>query len=313
MFERFDKELQEIKEQLKNKRKWEDQLGRLEDEAEQQEIKLNMLKKILVKEEKDVVKLESFSVSAILYTLIGRKLEKMDQEKQEAIAAELKYQEALRTAEDMKKELVELRNKLEIVQHADENYTEWMKRKEQLIHDEQSPLSAEIYVLVNQEADLRATIKEYVEAIEAGNQARNSLEHALKSLGSAENLSTWDMLGGGALTTAMKRGKMNDAQDDIHDAQQALRRFESELNDVGDGALADLDTGSLLTFADYFFDGFLMDWIVHSKIQDSESQTRNVLQKTNDLLGRLDEQITKLKGQRDAVSNRRVALIENGQ
>ncbi|MET1249300.1 hypothetical protein ABWW58_10965 [Sporolactobacillus sp. STCC-11] len=313
MLDRFDRELQEIKEQVKYKRKWEDQLGRLQDEAEQQEVKLNMLRSMRNKEQRDVDRMESFSVPAILYSIIGRKLEKIDKEKQEAITAELKYQEACRAAEDMKKELAELQNRLLSVQNADQEYTEWMKRKERLIHDAQSPLSEELYALMDEEADLRANLKEYGEAFTAGAQARNALERALKSLGSAEGWSNWDMFGGGFLSTAIKHEKMDDAHGDIHEAQQALRQFQNELSDITDAALTDLENDQLLNFADYFFDNIVTDWMVHSKIQNSESQTRKILQQTNELLGKLDEEITELKQQRDAVAQKRVALIEMGQ
>jgi len=313
MLDRFDKELQEIKEQVKYKRKWEDQLGRLQDEAEQQEIKVHMLKSMLHKEQRDVERMESFSVPAILYSIIGRKLEKIDKEKQEAVAAELKYQEACRTSEDMKKEMAELESQLASVRNADERYSEWMQRKEQLIHDAQSPLGKELYKLMDHEAELRANLKEYGEAFTAGAQARNALERALKSLGSAEGWSNWDMFGGGFISTAIKHEKMDDAHGDIHEAQQALRQFQNELSDITDTALTDLENDQLLNFADYFFDNIVTDWMVHSKIQNSESQTRKVLQQTNSLLSTLDAQITDLKQQRDMIEQKRVTLIESGQ
>jgi hypothetical protein len=298
---------------VKYKRKWEDQLGRLQDEAEQQEVKLNMLKSIRNKEQRDVERMESFSVSAILYSLIGRKLEKIDKEKREAITAELRYQEACRTAEDMKRELAELQNQLASVQNADRDYEEWMQEKERLIHDSQSPLGKELYALMDQEADLHANLKEYGEAFTAGAQARDALERALKSLGSAEGWSNWDMVGGGFLSTAIKHEKMDDAHGDIHEAQQALRQFQNELSDITDAALTNLENDQLLTFADYFFDNIVTDWMVHSKIQNSEAQTRKILKQTNELLGKLDEEITELKLKRDTVAQKRVALIESGR
>ncbi|MCO7127205.1 hypothetical protein NIE88_15655 [Sporolactobacillus shoreicorticis] len=313
MLDRFDKELQEIKEQMKQKQKWEDQLGRLQDEAEQQEIKVHMLKSMLHKEQKDVDRIESFSIPAILYSIIGRKLEKIDKEKQEAAAAELKYQEALRTTEDIKKELTELQSRLTSVEHADARYAAWMREKERLIHDAQSPLSEELYALMDQEADLRASLKEYGEAFTAGTQARDALERALKSLGSAESWSNSDLFGGGFISTAMKHGKMDDARGDIHEAQQVLRQFQNELSDVTDIALSNLENDQLLNFADYFFDNIVTDWMVHSKIQNSETQTRKMLHQTNELLSKLDEKITELKQMRDTVAQKRMTLIETGQ
>ncbi len=44
------------------------------------------------------------------------------------------------------------------------------------------------------------------------------------------------------------------------EAQQALSRFRTELADVRDMELPQVQIGEFATFADYFFDGFFMDW-----------------------------------------------------
>jgi len=38
-----------------------------------------------------------------------------------------------------------------------------------------------------------------------------------------------------------------------------------------------LEIGDFLTFADYFFDGLIADWLVQSKIQDAKAQVENAI------------------------------------
>ncbi|WP_028977282.1 hypothetical protein [Sporolactobacillus terrae] len=311
MFDAFNQELQEIKEQVKNKKKWEAQLARLKDETQQQEQKWARLQATLTKEQKDVTRMESLSVPSILYTLIGRKLEKIDKEKQEAITAQLKEQEARRTLEDMKKEQAELVEKLKQVAGADTRYEAWMQHKEQLIHDTASPISKALYQLLDQEADLRAGLKEHKEAIAAGQQAHEALEHAQASLNTAKNWSNLDLFGGGFISTAMKHERMDGARGDIHDAQQALRRFEKELSDVTGASFSELESNGLLTFADYFFDNVVTDWMVHTKIQKSSAQIERILQQIAQLLDQLRQQSADLKKKLEETEKRRTKMIEN--
>lgn len=41
------------------------------------------------------------------------------------------------------------------------------------------------------------------------------------------------------------------------------------------------------TFADYFFDGIVADWLVQSKINDARRQVENAIVKVNYVMGQL--------------------------
>ena len=104
-----------------------------------------------------------------------------------------------------------------------------------------------------------------------------ALERAEKALESAGNWGIYDMMGGGAISTHIKRGRMDDAQVAIMDASKRLRRFQKELEDVEMAVNADLNLGGLLSFADYFFDSFCVDWMVQDKIRSAERQVKHGL------------------------------------
>lgn len=129
--------------------------------------------------------------------------------------------------------------------------------------------------------------REINEAIQAGQEALRYLEEAKNCLNSAGNWGIVDMLGGGMLTTFIKRSKMTDANTLIQQARTSLKRFQKELMDVDTIPEFHLETGDFLTFADYFFDGIVADWLVQSKINDAKRQVENAIQKVNYLLRQL--------------------------
>ena len=83
------------------------------------------------------------------------------------------------------------------------------------------------------------------------------------------------MLGGGLLATAAKHSHMDEARDAAYHIQNLLLRFRRELADVQglSGTLVE-EVGSFETFADYFFDGLIVDWVVQSKIDRSLDNAR---------------------------------------
>lgn len=129
--------------------------------------------------------------------------------------------------------------------------------------------------------------REINEAIQAGQEALVCLKEARDCLNSAGNWGIVDMLGGGMLTTFIKRSKMKDADSLVQEARSALKRFQRELMDVEDIPELHIETGDFLTFADYFFDGVIADWMVQSKINDSKRQVDNAIRKVNYILGQL--------------------------
>ena len=110
--------------------------------------------------------------------------------------------------------------------------------------------------MMNREKELR-------EAREAGARALNSLREAKQHMDSARGWGIFDMLGGGTLSTLIKHSRMDDARRFVEEAQYDLRAFQRELADV---RLPDVHIDGFMTFADFFFDGFLADFLVQRRI-----------------------------------------------
>ena len=131
--------------------------------------------------------------------------------------------------------------------------------------------------------------KEIDEAIAAGERALISLEEARASLSSAGNWGLFDMLGGGMISTFVKHSKIDKAGAEIEYAKRDMRVFERELSDVQQRIDVDLNIGDFLTFADYFFDGLIADWLVQSKITNARAQVEEAILKVREIIVKLKQ------------------------
>ena len=106
-------------------------------------------------------------------------------------------------------------------------------------------------------------------------------------LDSASGWGTCDILGGGMLATMAKHGRMNDAQNAAFQARQAISRFRTELADVSQLRVPDLQVGEFTSFADYFFDGLFVDLYIQDKIGTARRSAEETAAQVEDLLSQL--------------------------
>lgn len=131
--------------------------------------------------------------------------------------------------------------------------------------------------------------KERREAIEAGNRALKSLQSARNNLDSAKNWGIWDMLGGGFISTLAKHSKMDKAKQDMEQAKYDLHHFSRELQDVSMHCNLNIETGDFLSFADWFFDGFFVDWMVQDRINNARNEVDVAIRRVEDVLKQLQQ------------------------
>ena len=129
--------------------------------------------------------------------------------------------------------------------------------------------------------------REMKEALDAGERALSSLRNAQEKLNSAGNWGLFDMFGGGLFSTIMKRSKMDDAQQLMEAAKSDLKRFQRELKDVNIPLDLRMEVGSFLSFADFFFDGFVADYLVQSKISEAKEQVSDAIIRVEQILNEL--------------------------
>lgn len=126
--------------------------------------------------------------------------------------------------------------------------------------------------------------REMKEAIYAGERALDSLRAAQANLNSAKNWGIVDLFGGGFITDMIKHSKMGNASSCMEAAKRDLQSFERELRDVNVSMDLRMEIGGFLTFADFFFDGLVADYLVQSKIADARAQVNEAIHRVESLL-----------------------------
>ena len=85
----------------------------------------------------------------------------------------------------------------------------------------------------------------------------------------------------------MKHMKVNNASRCVDDARRDVATFRDELGDIRDVENLNIDIDGFLAFADFFFDGFVADIFVQSKIRKGQQQVREAIRRVEDILSTL--------------------------
>ena len=309
MFEAANARLTELKESMRNKERWGKRLQELEAELNQREQEADGWKKRLADEEKDVDRLTGISLSGLFFGLIGKKEEKLEREQLEVLEAKAKYDTAVRAVEDIRKQCGETQKLLQDVRYSDIEYEHILQEKERIILQQ----NGELAELSEQQADLAIQLKEMKEAVQAGHYVLHDLEEARDHLHSARNWGTYDMLGGGMISTHIKHNNIDEAMDYIHDAEASLRRFGKELQDVQQSLSIEIDIGNFLRFSDYFFDGFISDWMVQGRINETLSKVEDKLDEVKQLVRQLEKEYRMMESRLTDIKRRYESIIERAE
>ena len=256
--------------------------------------RVRQLEKIKQSEQADVDRLERGSLAAFFYQMVGRMDEKMDKEQQEAYAARVRYDAAVRELASIDADLARLEAKLKELSGCEQRYQDALMQRFQEIKATNSPAAQELMESESRVVDLKLRRREIREAIQAGNTALKRTEAVLESLDGARSWSTVDMIGGGIWSDMAKYGRLDEAQEEVEQLQVDLRRFKTELADVEINADIQVTVEGFLRFADFFFDNLFTDWEVRDHIDQSIEQvkdTRRQIQRVLDKLERMEGSI----------------------
>ncbi|MCR4999906.1 MAG: hypothetical protein K6A05_08725 [Lachnospiraceae bacterium] len=131
--------------------------------------------------------------------------------------------------------------------------------------------------------------REIEEAIQAADNALYHLDNARVYLNKASNWGIVDILGGGMISGLLKHSRMGDAEREIEEARFALQQFSKELRDVSGYSSIHID--EFITFADFIFDGIVMDVIAQSKIADAKRQCDEAIRQVSQIRRELQERL----------------------
>lgn len=309
------RELNEKLLKIKSAMREKERLLRMLDNAEEQkrvlERKKAQLYEKLKKEELDVEKLEKISVTNFINTITGRKLEKLEKEKKEAVAAKLKFDAVNEELKNLINGIERIEGNIWKLSNLESEYNTIINEKEKFLISTDAEIENRLDRIIEEESFFIAKKKEIEEAIMAGKELLVSLKQVSKNLQSAGDWGTWDIIGGGMIATMAKHSRIDQAKAEISKTQSLLSRFYRELEDV-DGKVVDIniEIGSFLTFADFFFDGIFADLTVQCKIRGAEDRIMNTTNKVNSIMRSLEVELHETIRTIEDLNNERLNIIE---
>ncbi len=295
MYNLISQQVRAAQQEVFQMQKIESKLTELKQQRKEIHSKVEELTEILKKEDMDVDKLEGKGLAHIFHSFLGNIEERLLKERQEALAARLKYDQAIADQELIEHEISHLEDEMLKYRGCNTRYTKLLEEKKEMLMSDNSLTGQKILDMNTRLNMLNNQMNEMNEAIDAGRRVLYYLKSAAKSLDSAEGWGTWDLIGGGLISDMVKHSHIDEAKDAVSEAQSAIIKFRSELADIHISAEININTDGFGKFADFVFDGLIADWCMQSKIHDSQASVQNVLDKTEIVLSKLEAMMQDIK------------------
>ena len=252
---------------------------------------LKKLEGIMEKEQLDVEKMSQTSLKTLFYKCLGTHDKQVAKEKEEALAAALKYESCKKSVDELTDKLSQLTKRHYEMSKVQDKLDALYEEKRRVMASFNMPEYAKIGQLEKEMSFIRREIKELKEAITPGNMAINTLNEAIELLDSAGDWGTWDLLGGGLVADMMKHDKIDKAKQAILNAQTYVQRLQVELQDVNMSLDGSIQITGGAVFADFFFDGLIADWYMQSKISQSRENVVATCGKIRKIVSTLSTQL----------------------
>lgn len=280
-------DFQRLQQQVRTWESLKEQEAALQRKISTMEQLLPRLEAEMHSEQEDVTDLENGGLKSMFYSVLGRQEEKLNKERQEARAAEIKYQDALQACRDLYRELEGIRDQIRPLEGCVQQYQNALREKQETLKNGTNPASAQYQALTGQAARCRGVQKEIQEALDAGQQVLDQISDIEHTLKSASNWGVVDMFSDSFLSDMAKYGRLNDAQKQMDDLNRLLQRYSKELKDLDVDLRLSANIGSGMQFADFFFDNIFTDVMAFdriNKLRDQVSDIRRRVEYYRDML-----------------------------
>lgn len=293
MHREYNDKISYAKECIQKKNKLAGLLKQTEQDLIHEKLQLNTLLNEHGKEYKDVLNLETVSTVLLFYTILGNKEQQLKKERQEALKAKLKYDQCQHDVEFLVNETKKIVDELSQIESCESEYEELINKKMKTISIENKETNIVLKKLIKKKENINANIKEVDEAIKAGEDALETVEKTIRALSTVENWGVWDMLEERLPTTVIKHDNVDKVRKYAEQTQRQLDIFKREIADINMVTNIEICVGKFESFADYFFDGLIFDWVVQSEIGKSLDAVKNTKNQIDKAISKLyEEKIT---------------------
>ncbi|MET8837051.1 hypothetical protein ABZV78_24480 [Micromonospora sp. NPDC004540] len=232
---------------------------------------VSALRERLDAEQADVERLEGLTLSRVLAAVRGDRDDALAWERAEADAARLRLAEAERLLAALRDESARTQARRRRIATAPGEYAALLDERERLLTASDDPRRPRLLELAEQRGRLTAEHRELTEAVGAARNAEGALHHLRELLSRAADWSTYDVMGGGLVTSMVKHDILDEAADASARVDRALAALRTELADLP-GPAPDpsaREVGELTRFTDIWMDNLLTDLVVLRRVERS--------------------------------------------
>lgn len=239
-------------------------------------------KQTFEKENEDVEKLQSESLSTYLKRMIGKHEKELAKEMQEQLNAKIELDVSSALFLEAKKDLTAIHSAIDDV-------TNQLEQLKDRLFQEDEHFREKITTEEIQRAELKQELIEVEEASVAGERVLQAIDSTLVDLDSANSFSTWDLLAGSFLIDMMKYNKIDKAEEKMRGLELLLENYTKELKDLSLNHYFDYETfGGMNRTFDIFFDNIFSDWSTKEKIGRNIQQLTTLSDSVVELQGKLE-------------------------
>lgn len=289
-YARLNRELQQLQSQIVEKQWLHKRMNEISDEIIRQKEQVAHLRQQRNKEQSDVKNLESLSLTGLFYSILGNKDRQLEKERQEALMAQLKYDEAQQSLALKEADLQTIQSRVQQIEIAEKKLNATLETKLSLLLLAPTDIARKLNRQHEQWQGLKKQKQEIQEALEATKSYLQLLETLIKQLRNAKEWGTWDLLGGGMISSYVKQQRLNEVRKTVSSLRHYESTFRRELADVKSSTELKVEINGFEEFLDVFFDNLITDWIVQQRINRSLAGAQKAYEQVRNILSALEGQ-----------------------
>ena len=227
-------------------------------------LEIESMQKELIEEKHDVDDLEKVTWASIINTLLNSKMEKLEQEKVDLYAAQLKYETSKDNFNHIIREYDVLKAELKSYESVEHDYQHLLDEMTSDIVEKAPNEAVKLSELMEQRYQFEKERISLYEALKEGEEVLKKLNESKRYLVKAKDRGEYDLSGGGLVATMKKYHYLDEAQELLHRVQWGLRKFHNALEPLG--FHQDKEVAKFLNVSEYWIDGIFIDYALQSAI-----------------------------------------------
>lgn len=261
------------------------------------------------REVQDVQDLKGLTMTSILSSLSGTKQKNLEKEQREAEEAALQLEEAQKVLEQVEKELQSVDQEVRRLRGSKEKYETALKEKAAQM--EAAGVQTGFSDLEEKLGNLETESIEVTDVLQLGNALRWQLHHIMEILQSARNWGRMDLIGGGSISSALKRVRMEETRKALAELDVILGYFRKKFRETPVvSKISYEEWGNDLFAADFLLDGFVIDALVQVDIVDCQAEMERLYEQTEMICKSLRQRAESIREQKEVLQKQWLEYME---